>query len=175
MKILIRIASFAFVACLGLTASPAMAQRPKDFAGIVPASYLKKWTASTWQVWALPDGKCLELLQTPEFTPFKFLGFRQSPGSRIDMIFGSFDSPRPRTVQMSFNNGGLFDYDAEVEQFADWRAYVISVQGNALSVFPNTMVFHAYVNGEKIFWEVTHTMRDGEKAMRNCLEWQAAR
>lgn len=175
MNIPIRIASIALLACLGLTATPAAAQRATRFAGIVPDPYLKKWTAGMWQVWALSNGECLELLQSPEMTPFKFWGFRQSPGSRIDLIFSSIDSPRPRTVQMSFNDGGLFDYDARVEQFSDWQAYVISVQGNALSIFPGTMVIHAYVDGQKIFWDVTHGMRDGEKGMRKCLEWQAGR
>lgn len=170
-----RIAGLAPLLCLGLTATPAAAQRQKVFAGIVPDPYLKKWSANLWQAWALPNGQCLELSQYPEETPFHFWGFRQSPGSRIDIIMGHIENPRRGTIQMSFNDGGKFDYAARVEQFVDWNAYVISVQGNALSIFHEDTFIDAYVNGEKVFWGVTHSMRNGEKVMKKCLDFQANR
>ena len=169
-----QIASLALLLSLGLTATPAAAQRQKVFSGIVPASFQKKWSANLWVVWALPNGQCLELAQYPEETPFHFWGFRQSPGSRIDIIMGAIENPRRGTIQMSFNDGGQFDYVARVEQFSDWSAYVISVQGNALSIFHDDTFIDAYVDGEKVFWGVTHSLRNGEKVMRKCLDFQAS-
>lgn len=160
---------------LALAPSPAAAQRHKVFAGIVPDPYLKKWSANLWQVWALPTGQCLELAQYPEETPFHFWGFRQSPGSRVDLIMGSIASPRRGKIQMSFNDGGLFDYVARVEHEGEWPAYVISLQPDALSIFHDDTFIDAYVDGEKVFWGVTHTMRNGEKVMKKCLDWQASR
>ena len=151
-------------------AAPAHAQ--KVFSGIEPGVSEKRWSASEWRVWALPGNECLALSQTAGLEPFLFWGFRQSPGSRLNMIFGHIEDARPRTVQMSFNAGGLFDYDATVEQFSRWNAYVISIQGNALSVFRDQMVIHAYVNGEKVFGDVSNSMRNLEKTMGKCLEWQ---
>lgn len=160
----------AFVLAGMAAATPAQAQ--KVFAGIVPAEYSKRWSPNEWHVWALPDRTCLALSQEPEQTPFRFWGFRQSPGSRIDLIFGSIERARPRKLQMSFNDGGLFDYDAKAERFLDWDAYVISIQGNALSIFHDQTIVASYVNGQKIFWGITNSMRNVEKAMRKCLEWQ---
>ena len=166
-----RVVSLAASAVIAIGAvAPAQAQ--KVFGGIEPAVSLKRWSVNEWRVWALPGGQCLSLSQTPGLNPFRFWGFRQSPGSRLDMIFGAIESARPRTVQMSFNDGGLFDYDAQVERFMDWDAYVISIQGNALSVFHDSMTMHAYVNGEKVFGDVSNSMRNIEKTMRKCLEWQ---
>jgi len=125
-----------------------------------------------WQVWALPDGKCLALIQYPDEKPFRFWGFRQSPGSRVELIFGSIDAARPRTVQMSFNDGDMFNYAAGVDHFSDWDAYVISLQPDALSIFHDDTFVDAFVDENKIFYGVTHSMRNGEKAMANCLEWQ---
>ena len=154
--------------------APARAQEDV-FYRIVPASPLKAWAPNEWHVWAMPAGRqCLALAQEPEDTPFKFWGFRQSPGSRVEMIFGSIASPRPRTLQMSFNNGGRFDYPATVEQFSDWKAYVISLQPNALSIFRDQMVFESFVGGTRVFLSVSNSMRHMEKTMRKCLEWQQA-
>lgn len=165
------IATLAIGALIGIgTTAPAQAQ--KRFAGIVPEHSLKAWAPNEWHVWAMPDGQCLALAQEPETTPFKFWGFRQSPGSRLDMIMGGFDSPRPRTLKMSFNDGGLFDYPAKVERFADYDAYVISLQGHALSVFHDQMVFGAFVGSTKIFWSVSNSMRNMAKRMDTCLAWQ---
>lgn len=169
-----RAAGLALLLGLGLVATPAAAQRQKVFSGIVPASFLKKWSANLWVVWALPNGQCLELAQNPEETPFRFWGFRQSPGSRIDLIMGSIENPRRGTIQMSFNDGGQFDYVARVERFVDWNAYVISVQGNALSIFHDDTFIDAYADGEKVFWGVTHSLRNGEKVMQKCLDFQAS-
>ncbi|MES2442591.1 MAG: hypothetical protein V4574_07150 [Pseudomonadota bacterium] len=166
-----RIVSLVIFASIGIwAAAPAHAQ--KVFSGIEPAVFSKRWSVNEWRVWALPGNQCLSLSQTPGLEPFRFWGFRQSPGSRLAMIFGAIESARPRTVQMSFNDGGLFDYDAEVERFKDWDAYVISLQGNALSVFRDSMVMHSYVKGQKIFGDVSNSMRNLEKTMRKCLEWQ---
>lgn len=164
--------TFAIATLIGIGATaPAHAQ--KVFAGIKPENALKAWAPNEWHVWAMPGGRqCLALAQEPETTPFKFWGFRQSPGSRLDMIMGSYESPRPRTLQMSFNDGGLFDYPAKVERFSDWNAYVISLQGNALSVFHDQMVFESFLGGTKIFWSVSNSMRNLEKRMTACLEWQ---
>lgn len=167
-----RITSLALALIAFAAATPAQAQ--KVFSGIVPTQFSKKWNPNEWHVWALPDGSCLSLSQTPGLNPFKFWGFRQSPGSRIDLLFGSIENARPRTVQMSFNDGGLFEYSARVVHYSNWDAYAISIQGNALSVFHDQTIVHAYVNGEKIFGDVTNSMRNLEKAMGKCLEWQQA-
>jgi len=167
------ILSLAALALAGiLAATPAQAQREKVFSGIVPEHPLKAWAPNEWHVWAMPDGTCLALAQEPTDTPFHFWGFRQSPGSRIDLIFGSIDDPRPRRLQMSFNDGGKFDYDARVERFSDWDAYVISVQGNALSIFHQQTIIESFVNGERVFFGITNSMRNVEKAMGKCLAWQ---
>lgn len=155
-------------------ASPAHAQREKVFDGIVPTNALKAWAPNEWHVWAMPDGSCLALSQEPNDEPFKFWGFRQRPGSRIDLIFGSIANARPRRLQMSFNDGGKFDYDARVVHYVDWDAYAISVQGNALSVFHNQTIVESFVNGQRVFFGITNSMRNVEKTMRKCLEWQAS-
>jgi len=159
---------------VGAMAAAAPAQAQEVFAGIVPASFSKRWSPNEWHVWAMPDGSCLALSQEPESTPFRFWGFRQSPGSRIDLIFGGFDNLRPRTVQMSFNDGGKFDYEARVVHYSEWDAYAISIQGNALSIFHEQTIVESFVNGQKIFFGITNSMRNVEKAMRKCLEWQAS-
>ena len=162
----------AIAALTGIGAS-APAQAQKVFAGIVPENYLKRWSPNEWHVWAMPDGRqCLALSQDPGTEPFKFWGFRQSPGSRLDLIMGSIQSARPRTVQMSFNNGGLFDYPATVEHFLDWDAYVVSLQGNALSVFHDQMFIESYVSGRRVFMGSSNAMKHLEKVMGICLEWQ---
>ncbi|MDB5429273.1 MAG: hypothetical protein JWP35_389 [Caulobacter sp.] len=159
------------VAAALLACSPATAGE-KVFSGVSPVNALKTWTANLWQVWAEPNGDCLALIQYPDETPFRFWGFRQSPGSRVELIFGAIASARPQTVQMSFNDGGNFDYAARVEQYADWDAYVISLQPDALSVFPEDIFIDADVDGEQVFWGGTHRMRSGEEAMAKCLAWQ---
>lgn len=171
-----RLLSLTAFTLIGLAAAtPAQAQREKVFAGIVPANYLKKWEPNEWHIWAMPDGTCLALAQEPNDTPFKFWGFRQSPGSRIDLIFGSIEHARPRTLQMSFNDGGKFDYDARVEHFVDWDAYVISIQGNALTIFHDQTIIDSYVNGTRVFGGITNSMNHVAKVMRICLDWQAKR
>ena len=154
-------------------AHPALAQR-KMVTTIVPDPYLKAWAQNEWHIWAMPDGSCLVLAQEPETTPLKFWGFRQSPGSRIDIIFTSTEPLRPRTLQMSFNDGGKFDYDARVVHYAEYDAYAISVQANALSIFHDQTIIESFVRGQKIFWGVTNSMRNVEIKMRKCLEWQTA-
>lgn len=172
--------SFGIAAAIfGITAmgaaSPAQAQRQKVFDGIIPTNILKAWAPNEWHVWAMPDGSCLALSQEPNDEPFKFWGFRQRPGTRIDLIFGSIAHARPRTLQMSFNDGGKFDYDARVVHYVDWDAYAISLQSNALSVFHDQTIIDSYVNGVRVFSGITNSMRNLSKAMRKCLEWQAAR
>jgi len=168
-----RVVSLAVSAVIAMGAvAPAHAHAQKVFSGIEPAVSEKRWSANEWRVWALPGNQCLSLSQTPGLQPFLFWGFRQSPGSRLEMIFGAIESARPRTVQMSFNGGGLFDYEAKVERFSNWDAYVISLQANALSVFHDSMTMHSYVKGQKVFGDVSNSMRNLEKTMRKCLEWQ---
>jgi hypothetical protein len=168
MRRLIAFAIFAFI-CMG-EAAPAHAQ--KVFAGIAPTVYSKKWNPNEWHIYALPDGSCYAIAQDPQFAQFHFWGFRQSPGSRVDLFFGSIENARPRTVQMSFNDGGHYDYAARVVHQSDWDAYAISLQSNALSVFHDQTIVAAYVNGEKVFHGITNSMRNVEKNMRKCLEWQ---
>ena len=145
------------------------------FSGIVPVKFDRKWEANEWVVWALPTGRCLAEAQYPDETPYRFWGFRQSPGSRIELFFGSIADARSQTIQMSFNDGDNFDYDAEVEHQVDWDAYVISLQSDALSVFHDDTFVDAYVGDEKVFWGVTHSMRNLEKTMAKCLAWQEGR
>jgi hypothetical protein len=167
------ILSLAIFALAGAGAV-APAQSQKVFAGIAPVSYSKAWAPNEWHVYALPDGNCFAIAQEPRDTPFKFWGFRQSPGSRVELFFGSIENARPRTVQMSFNDGGKFDYPARVVRQLDWDAYAISLQPNALSVFHNQTIVEAYVGGVRVFAGITNSMRYVEKTMRKCLEWQAA-
>ena len=171
--------SFGIAAAIfGMTAmgaaSPAQAQREKVFAGIRPVTYSKAWAVNEWHVYALPDGHCFAIAQEPQDTPFKFWGFRQSPGSRVELFFGGIENARPRTVQMSFNDGGKFDYPAKVVRQLDWDAYAISLQSNALSVFHDQTIVESYVGGVRVFSGITNSMRNLSKRMRKCLEWQAA-
>lgn len=150
----------------------AQAQREKVFSGISPVHYLKAWAPNEWHVYAMLDRSCYAIAQEPNDTPFKFWGFRQKPGSRLDLFFGSIENARPRTVQMSFNDGGKFDYEARVVRQLDWDSYSISLQENALSVFHNQTIVEAFVNGEEVFHGITNSMRNVEKTMHKCLEWQ---
>lgn len=166
------IVCLAIFALIGIgVARPAQAQE-KVFSGISPVEFSKRWSPNEWHIWALPNGTCLALSQEPQDTPFKFWGFRQSPGSRVELVFGSIANGRARTVQMSFNDGGHFDYAARVVHLSDWDAYSISLQSNALSVFHDQTIVAAYVDGDMVFHGITNSMRHVEKAMRECLEWQ---
>ena len=103
-------------------------------AGIEPA-YVKKWSFDDWNVWATTRGTCIALEQeTIGYAAYHVWGFEQTPGSRVTMYFGSDENARPQTVQMSWNMGGDFDYDAQVIEFKDWKVYQISLHANALSV-----------------------------------------
>ncbi len=148
------------------------AAKEAAFSGLVPVKFDHKWEVNEWVVWALPGGLCDAEAQYPDQTPFRFWGFRQSNGSRVDLYFGSIENARPQTVQMSFNDGENFAYAAQVEHQADWDSYVISLQPDALSVFHDDTFVDAYVDDEKVFWGVTHSMRNLEKTMAKCLTWQ---
>lgn len=152
--------------------APAQAQAQRVFGGVTPTTYLKKWSANEWKVWAMPDGSCLALAQDPEEVPFHFWGFRQVIRSKIDLVFGSFEHIRPRTLQMSFNDGGHFDYPAKVVQFVDWNAYSVTLQGKALAVFHDQTIIEAFTGDTRIFVGITNSTRNLEKKMNTCLEWQ---
>ncbi|MEZ0242661.1 MAG: hypothetical protein ACAH11_04755 [Sphingomonas sp.] len=167
------LARLAILSLIGIGAAAPSNAQEEVFYRIAPEHPLKAWAPNEWHVWAMPAfDQCLALAEEPQDTPFKFWGFRQSPGSRVEMIMGSMASPRPRTLQMSFNDGGRFDYAARVERFSDWDAYVISLQPNALSVFHSSMTFEAFVGGQRIFLSVSNSMKNLEKRMTACLEWQ---
>ena len=167
-----RIACLAALLLMVPQAVASAAPRATHFVGIVPVTILHKWTGNLWQVWAEPGHECYAISQYPDETPFRFWAFRQTPGSRIDMLFGSIANARPGIVQISFNDGKNFDYRARVEHVVDWDAYVISLQPDALSIFHDDTFVDAYVDGEKVFWSVTHSMRKGEQLMAECLKWQ---
>lgn len=154
-----------------LAAAPASAGE-KVFAGIGPENFGKKWSFNDWRVWALPNGSCLALEEVPGAVPFSFWGFQQSPGSRVQVIFGSIENARPQTVQMSFNNGGKFDYHADVRRMSDWDAYVISLQPDALSILPNQLIIEADVGGAQVFLNEYNEMDRVYGKMADCLTWQ---
>ena len=160
-----------FGLCATLTAVPASAGE-KVFAGIGPENYGKIWSFGDWHVWALPNGSCLALEEVPGAVPFSFWGFQQSPGSRVQVMFGSIENARPQTVQMSFNNGGKFDYHADVRRMSDWDAYVISLQPDALSILPNQLIIEADVGGSLVFLNENNDMGRIYDKMADCLSWQ---
>ena len=160
---------------IGLVGPASASRREAVFDGIEPAGFLKKWSFDDWQVWAMPNGSCLALEQYPDEEPFRFWGVRQSPGSRLTVYFGSIANARPQVLQMSFNSGGRFDYDASVERFRDWDAYAISLQSNALSVFPRQLMIEAYSGGSRVFLNVYNAMDRLRSNMGQCLSWQQAR
>lgn len=166
------------LASLTLSANPAAAGNAKgdDYvAGVVPATFKKEWKFDDWNVWATEYGTCMALEQdTLGYAAYHVWGFEQSPGSRLTMYFGSIENAQPQTVQLSWNNGGDFDYDAQVKHLRDWDAYEISLQANALSVFPRQLTVVAHVNGERVFLNVYNSMDRLRKAMTECLAWQQA-
>ncbi len=144
-------------------------------AGVVPANFKKEWKFDDWNVWATAQGTCLALEQDNlGYAAYHVWGFEQSPGSRLTMYFGSIENARPQTVQMSWNNGGEFAYEAQVKNLRDWDAYEISLQANALSVFPRQLTVVAHVNGERVFLNVYNSMDRLRKAMAECLAYQEA-
>lgn len=161
---------------LGSPTSPLSAKADGSYvAGIEPA-YLKKWKFDDWNVWATPYGSCMALEQdTLGYATYHVWGFEQSPGSRLTMYFGAIENARPQTVQMSWNNGGEFDYEAQVKHLRDWDAYEISLSANALSVFPRQLTVAAHVGGERVFINVHNAMDRLRKNMAECLAWQETR
>ena len=156
-----------------LAATPVSAGE-QVFAGIKPENFIKKWSFNDWHVWAMPGGTCLALEEVPGAVPFSFWGFEQSAGSRVKVMFGSIENARPQTVQMSFNNGGKFDYHADVRRMSDWDAYVISLQSDALAILPNQLIIEADVGGEQIFLNEYNEMDKVYSKMADCLSWQDA-
>ena len=143
-------------------------------AGVEPA-YKKKWSFDDWHVWATEYGSCMALEQdTLGYATYHVWGFEQSPGSRMTMYFGAIENARPRTVQMSWNNGGDFDYEADVKHLRDWDAYEISLQANALSVFPRQLNVAAKVDGKVVFINVYNSMDRLRKNMAECLAFVEA-
>ena len=67
------------------------------------------------------------------------------------MMFGFIENARPQTVQMSFNNGGNFDYHADLRRMCDWDAYVISLQPDALTYPPKQLIIEADLGGSQVF------------------------
>ena len=171
-------AGIAMLASLTLSSHPASAGKSKEddtyVAGVQPA-HNKKWSFDDWNVWATQYGTCMALEQdTRGYADYHVWGFEQSPGSRLTMYFGSIQNAQPQTVQMSWNNGGEFDYDAQVKHLREWDAYEISLQANALSVFPRQLTVVAHVNGERVFSNVYNSMDRLRKAMAECLAFQQA-
>ena len=169
-------AGIAMLASLTLSSHPASAGKSKEddtyVAGVQPA-YTKKWSFDDWNVWATQHGTCMALEQDNIGWPtYHVWGFEQSPGSRLTMYFGSIQNAQPQTVQMSWNNGGNFDYDAQVKHLREWDAYEISLQANALSVFPRQLTVVAHVKGERVFINVYNSMDRLRKAMAECLAFQ---
>ena len=175
LKVLFSVGS-VLAATLALP-GPAAAAKDDDtyVAGVEPA-YLKKWSFDDWNVWATEYGTCMALEQdTLGYQTYHVWGFEQSPGSRLTMYFGSIQNARPQTVQISWNTGkGDFDYDAQVKHLREWDAYEISLQANALSVFPRQLTVVAHVGGERVFLNVYNSMDRLRKAMAECLAWQEA-
>ena len=170
------IAAGIALALSALAVSPASAGKSKEadtyVAGVQPAS-VKKWSFDDWNVWATPYGTCMALEQDSIGWPtYHVWGFEQSPGSRLTMYFGSIENAQPQTVQMSWNNGGDFDYDAQVKHLRDWDAYEISLQANALSVFPRQLNVAATINGKVVFINVYNSMDRLRRAMAECLAFQ---
>ena len=166
------------LASLTLSAQPAAAGKSREdetyVAGVQPA-YNKKWAFDDWNVWATQYGTCLALQQDNIGWPtYHVWGFEQSPGSRLTMYFGSIQNAQPQTVQMSWNNGGAFAYDAQVKHLREWDAYEISLQANALSVFPRQLTVVAHVKGERVFINVYNSMDRLRKTMAECLAFQQA-
>ena len=165
------------LAALCISSVPVCARASKDdtyVKGIEPA-YVKKWSFDDWNVWATTRGTCLALEQeTIGYAAYHVWGFEQSPGSRLTMYFGSDENAQPKTVQMSWNMGGDFDYDAEVIEFMDWKVYTISLQANALSVFPRQLNVSAKVGGKVIFINVYNSMDRLRKNMAECLAYAEA-
>ena len=75
---------------------------------------------------------------------------------------------------MSFNNGGKFNYHADVRRMSDWDAYVISLQPDALSILPNQLIIEADVDGSKVFLNEYNEMNRVYDKMADCLNWQDA-
>jgi hypothetical protein len=144
----------------------------KSVPALRPDKILHQWTFSDWQIWAEPDKQCRAIEQDPNITPIKFWGFRQKPGGRVELFFSGNGNERPITVEMSFNGGGRFKYPDNVERWSQWNVHVVSLQSDALSIFPNITVFESFANGSKILWEETHVMRKVESSIEECLNWQ---
>ena len=172
-------AGFVVFAALTLSGHPAFAsgsgEERTHTVGVIPATFKKQWKWDDFYIWATDQGTCLALEQDTEHeNGYHVWGWEQSPGSRLTMYFGGIEDARPQTVQMSWNDGGEFPYDAEVRSFRDWDVYAISIQANALSVFPRQLTVTAHVDGKLVFLNVYNSIDRLRNHMAECLAYQQA-
>jgi len=171
----LRVLALGAVLLSGIAPSSAAAREDETYVRGIEPAYVKKWSFDDWNVWATTHGTCLALEQdTLGYSAYHVWGFEQSPGSRLTMYFGSDENARPQTVQMSWNMGGDFDYDADVIEFMDWKVYKISLQANALSVFPRQLNVAAKIDGKVMFINVYNSMDRLRKHMAECLAFEGA-
>jgi len=137
---------------------------------IIPVTSSHSWTVGHWKIWAISDDVCFAVNQW-DTQKVQFWGFRQK-GPQLELFFYSDGTPQPQTLQMSFNDGGKFNYDAKVEHIAEYDAYVISLGKATTAVFPNVIDFEADAGGNRIWWERELNMSKVESAMNKCWEWQ---
>lgn len=163
----------AFAALLGTPSANAVPQA--TVLTIKPESFQQKWDKGPWRAWALSGGTCLSIYQESRTGQDVFWGFRQSAGSRVEFIVGGPNVVRPGTVETDLNDGGRFRQKFTVENLGGYDSYVISYQSDALSIFHDEMTFDVYVDGTQVAYGlVSHQMRDLEKVMGKCLDWQAS-
>ena len=168
-------ATIAAVVASLFAAVPAHAMPQATVLTIKPESFAQKWDKGPWRVWALHSGECLSIYQESRTSQDVFWGFRQSAGSRVEFIVGGPNVVRPGSLETEMNDGGRFPQKFSTENLGGYDSYVISLQSDALSIFHDEMSFDVYVDGTQVAYGlVSHQMRDLEKVMAKCLDWQTS-
>ncbi|MBC7499189.1 MAG: hypothetical protein H7315_01575 [Herminiimonas sp.] len=146
------------------------AEGKHGFYRVAPATSSHHWEVGHWRIWAEPDGVCRGFNQW-DTTRVRFWGFREK-GSQLELFFSSDGPAQPQRLQMSFNDGGKFDYDARVERVAGIDSYVVALGKHSTAIFPNNINFEAFAGGTQIWSEREFNMSKVDDAMAKCVDWQ---
>lgn len=167
-----------------LAAAPACADEPspapvaRSYTAFKFESYLHKWSVNNWTIWALPNHKCIAIIDIPYGAPNNFWGFRVINGLDVTMFFGAIENAHPQPVRLEYTDGETISssvsYPATVESFSGFDGYVVPIKLEDLWAFTDHLFFDAYAGGEKVAWSGTKVMGKVAQALEKCDNWQDA-
>ena len=140
---------------------------------ISSASARHRWKQDHWEIRAEPGSICVAIAQYG-LEPKGFWGFIQTGTklSSLEIFFDSGGPAQPKTIQMSYNDGGMNTHSARVENWAGMDSYVVPMGPNLLADYRTVTEFAAYSDGKLIWSEKEFHMDKVEDAMLKCWEWQ---